>query len=255
MASSARRYRHWEYVWIPAFGAFVWFGMLWAMLIVWLATGRPKYVSQEGSIAYISDVGASYLKPLFIAGCSVTGASFFLSLLIERYLRHSGRLMPHIRRRERHLANLAVLGSAIGGLGLILLSVFDTKRFPSVHRSMLVVFIVGVTLSAIFTIAEYRYISKDFEGLRELRAAYIAKGIITTILVTLAIAFGVTLSRAKDVGAVIEWVIAFGFTFFLLTFVADLRQSKNRAKGELHRYRNSAGAMQTTSTTGMTQVT
>lgn len=36
--------------------------MLWAMLIVWLAQGRPRYVSQEGSIAYISDIGASGLK-------------------------------------------------------------------------------------------------------------------------------------------------------------------------------------------------
>ena len=65
--------------------------MLWAMLIVWLAQGRPKYASQDGSIAYISDVGADILKPLFIAGCSVTGVGFFLCLVVERYLRHSGR--------------------------------------------------------------------------------------------------------------------------------------------------------------------
>lgn len=61
------------------------------MLITWLATGRPKYVSQQGSIAYISDVGASYLKPLFIVGCAITAVSFFLSLTIERWLRHEGR--------------------------------------------------------------------------------------------------------------------------------------------------------------------
>lgn len=66
-------------------------GTLLAMLITWLASGRPKYVSQEGSIAYISDVGADVLKPLFITGCVITGVSFFLSLSIERWLRHSGR--------------------------------------------------------------------------------------------------------------------------------------------------------------------
>ena len=64
---------------------------LWAMLITWLASGRPKYPSMEGSIAYISDVGADILKPLFVAGCAVTGVSFFLSLSIERWLRHEGR--------------------------------------------------------------------------------------------------------------------------------------------------------------------
>lgn len=61
------------------------------MLITWLAQGRPKYVSQDGSIAYISDVGADILKPLFVTGSAITGLSFFLSLTIERWLRHTGR--------------------------------------------------------------------------------------------------------------------------------------------------------------------
>lgn len=33
--------------------------------------------------------------------------------------------------------------------------------------------------------------------------------------------------------AVLEWVIAFGFTFYLLTFFYDLRLSKGVASGEL----------------------
>lgn len=66
-------------------------GTLWAMLITWLASGRPHYVSQDGNIAYISDVGADILKPLFVVGCVITGLSFFLSSAIERMLRHQGR--------------------------------------------------------------------------------------------------------------------------------------------------------------------
>ena len=66
-------------------------GMLWAMLITWLVEGRPQYVSQDGSIAFISDIGADFLKPLFIAGCAVTGVGFVLCLVIERCLRHSAR--------------------------------------------------------------------------------------------------------------------------------------------------------------------
>jgi hypothetical protein len=65
--------------------------MLWAMMITWLVQGQPRYISQEGRIAFISDVGADMLKPLFIAGCSVTAVGFVLCLVIERYLRHSGR--------------------------------------------------------------------------------------------------------------------------------------------------------------------
>ena len=54
------------------------------------------------------------------------------------------------------LSTLAILGSIIGGAGLILLSVFDTKRHHNLHRIFLLVFIIGVALSAIFTIAEVR---------------------------------------------------------------------------------------------------
>ena len=66
-------------------------GTLLAMLITYLAQGRPHYPSEDGSIAYISDVGADILKPLFVTGCAITGMGFFLSLVIERWLRHSGR--------------------------------------------------------------------------------------------------------------------------------------------------------------------
>jgi hypothetical protein len=70
----------------------------------------------------------------------------------------------------------------------------------------------------------------------------------------LAVAFGITLFNAKNAGglslfhlanaytftdepmtAVLEWVIAFGFTFYLLTFFYDLRLSKGVADGELTR--------------------
>lgn len=37
--------------------------------------------------------------------------------------------------------------------------------------------------------------------------------------------------------AVLEWTIAFGFTFYLLTFFFDLRMSKGVARGELSRER------------------
>lgn len=75
-------------------------GTLLAMLITWLAQGRPHYVSQDGSIAYISDVGADILKPLFVTGCVITAVSFFLSLVIERWLRHSGRYVYYVNMKD-----------------------------------------------------------------------------------------------------------------------------------------------------------
>ncbi|KAF8899901.1 Frag1/DRAM/Sfk1 [Gymnopilus junonius] len=227
------RYYHWQYVWIPLVAAGVWFGSLLAMLIVYLASGRPKYVSQEGNIAYISDVGASGLKPLFVTACAITAVGFFLSLVVERILRHTGRLVPDMRTREHVLSILAIIGSFIGGCGLLLLSILDTKRHSTAHRVCLLIFIVGIALSAIFSIIEYRLLQKDFPDYTTIRIAYIAKGLIATILILLAIAFGITLRVAQDVGAILEWIIAFGFTLYLLVFYYDLRLSKNVEGGQL----------------------
>ncbi|KAL0954598.1 hypothetical protein HGRIS_003558 [Hohenbuehelia grisea] len=195
--------------------------------------GRPKYVSQEGSIAYISDVGADILKPLFVVGCSITAVAFFLSLAIERWLRHSGRLIPAMRRREKVFSILAIVASIIGGAGLILLSVFDTKRHTTLHRLFLLIFMLGVSLSALFTVVEYRWIRKDFFDVRHLKTAYCIKAAIAGILILLAFAFGVALYKSTDVGAILEWIIAFGFTISLLTFFYDLRLSKGIRRGQL----------------------
>lgn len=88
-----RHRHHWWYVWIPIAAAFMWFGTVLALLITWLAQGRPHYVSMSPGqkIAYISDVAADILKPLFIVGCAITAVGFFLCLAIERWLRHDGR--------------------------------------------------------------------------------------------------------------------------------------------------------------------
>jgi len=113
----------------------------------------------DGTIPYISDIGADILKPLFITGCSITGIGFFLSLLIERRLRHTGRLEQEWRTRERVFGWLSVGSAFIGGCGLILLSVFDTKRYTTEHRLFLLIFILGVGFSAIFTCIEVRSLS------------------------------------------------------------------------------------------------
>ncbi|KIM84311.1 hypothetical protein PILCRDRAFT_818651 [Piloderma croceum F 1598] len=241
-------HQHWAYVWIPVSGAFMWFSTLLSMIITWKATGEPHYVSQDSNMPYISDIGADILKPLFITGASITAVSFFLSLVVERWLRHSGRLIPTMRRRERVLSSLAIVGSFIGGLGLILLTIFDTKRHPSLHRVFLLIFMVGVAMSAVFSVLEFRWISKDFEEVRKLKQAYIAKAIIAGALILLAIGFAIALydgsrhnnETATFVGGILEWIIGFGFVFYLLTFYFDLRMSKGMHKGDLSKERLTA---------------
>lgn len=58
-------------------------------------------------IAYISDVGAQGLKPLFIAGCTVTTVFLDLSFAAERWLRHTGRLAGNLGMTEKILSGLS----------------------------------------------------------------------------------------------------------------------------------------------------
>ena len=76
------------------------------------------------------------------------------------------------------------------------------------------------------------------------------------MLIVLAIAFGVLLGTNQNAGAVIEWVIAFLFTFYLLSFWYDLRQTRDVSKGEFSRERfmNANGHGSGHASPGMTEI-
>lgn len=137
---------------------FCWLGMLLGLLIDWNVLGRPHYPSMEASqsIAYISDVGADKLKPLFIAGSCTTTIFLDISFLSERWLRHRGRLAANISTTEKVLSWLSMFFALVGTAGLILLSIFDTLHHKTLHDLFLLLFIVGYVVSAIFICWEYQ---------------------------------------------------------------------------------------------------
>lgn len=137
----------------------MWLGMLLGMLIWWIVDEhRARYASMEPgqTIAYISDVGATRLKPLFIAGCCITTVFLDLSFLSDRWLRHRGRLVPEITVAQKVLSALTIFWAIVGTAGLILLSIFDTLHHPKLHDIFLLLFMGGYVLSAIFICWEYQ---------------------------------------------------------------------------------------------------
>ncbi|ELR04005.1 hypothetical protein GMDG_06520 [Pseudogymnoascus destructans 20631-21] len=162
----------------PVVSGLTWLGMLIAMLVVWTTSGRPHYPSMEPpqSIAYISDVGAQGLKPLFIAGSVVMTVFLDLSLVAERWLRHRGRLARNRTMTEKAFMFLSMLGALV-----------------------------------------------DFREHRVLRASFWIKLFFIIIEVALAIGFGVESKKDNfDTAAVLEWTIAFIFTFYILSIFIDL---------------------------------
>ncbi|KAF2876248.1 Frag1/DRAM/Sfk1 family-domain-containing protein [Massariosphaeria phaeospora] len=222
---------------IPLFSALVWLAMLIAMLTTWTSQGRPHYSSMDPSqrIAYISDVGAQGLKPLFIAMSTVTVVSFDIAFLLERWLRHTGKLAPNTSIWQKIYSGLSIVFAIAGAAGLILLSIFDALRHNRLHNIFLAVFIGGYVLSAVFICWEYQRLGIHFREHSVLRYSFWIKLSFILIEVALAIAFGVT-QRQKlyNAAAVLEWTVAFIYFFYVLSFFIDFMPAV-RSKGRQSR--------------------
>lgn len=160
------------------------------MLSIWTAQGKPQYQAGEGTIVYISDVGANQ-KPLFIVITSITAVFFVLALALERWLRHKARLDRNLRKRERWLSVLAVLFAAGGGSCLIALSIRDAFNHNTEHWHFTIGFIVLAALSVLCTTAEWGYLDSDYASARMLKFSYAIKIIALSLAVICAIILGV----------------------------------------------------------------
>ncbi|KAB5575444.1 Frag1/DRAM/Sfk1 family-domain-containing protein [Coniochaeta sp. 2T2.1] len=214
---------YWVY---PIISGVVWLGTLLGLLIWWCVDADyAKYPSMgpTQTIAYISDVGAQKLKPLFITGCVITTVFLDISFLSDRWLRHKGRLVPNTTITEKVLSGLTIVFAIVGTAGLILLSIFDTLRHPRLHDVFLLLFIAGYILSAIFICWEYQRLGVHYQSHRVLRISFWIKLLFILVEVCLAIAFGVcNFRKASNAAAVLEWAIAFIFSFYVFSFYVDL---------------------------------
>jgi len=220
----------------PVIAAVVWFGMLLSMLLVWICSGRPHYASMESyqTIALISDVGADFLKPWFITGSVVTTIFLDLSLLSEGILRRQGRLVRNTSRWQLGSSVLAFIFAVVGTAGLILLSIFDTLHHPSLHRLFLLLFMAGYLLCAICICYQSQRLGIEFRQFRILRVSFWTKLVVIVVEICLCIAFGATLYKhAENAAAILEWSIAFIFTFFILSFLPDLLPAIHTERGDL----------------------
>jgi hypothetical protein len=219
----------WPPYWtFPVISALTWLGMLLAMLIRWEVVGHPHYPSMDPgqNIAYISDVGAYGLKPLFIAGNSITTVFLVLSFMAERWLRHTGRLARNTHTSQKILSGFSILFGIAGAAGLILLAIFDTYHHPHLHDGFLLPFIAGYVISAIFLCAEYQRLGIHYRNHRILRISFWVKLAFILVELTFAIVFVATnFTKVSNVAAVFEWIVAFTFTFYILSFLLDLLPS------------------------------
>lgn len=142
---------------LPWIAFIPWYGMLITMLICWAAQGHPIYwfMHTDQFPVFISDIGATNLRPLFIACSGWQGLGYVLVVFIEFYQRHSFLMNPWFIHHERNLIFASFLLGLIGELGLLFCTIWSTALFPHVHTAMVDIFVIFMFLSIVCLTAEY----------------------------------------------------------------------------------------------------
>jgi hypothetical protein len=159
---------------------------------------------------------------MFIALSAVTVVTFDLAFIFERYLRHTGKLARNTSAWQKVYSACATIAAIAGAAGLILLTIFDTKRHSKLHNIFLGVFIIGYIVSAIFICWEYQRLGIHYRQHSVLRISFWVKLAFIIFEICLCVAFGVCSKKhIWNVAAVLEWTIAFVYCFFVLSFFMD----------------------------------
>ncbi|SCZ97074.1 BZ3500_MvSof-1268-A1-R1_Chr4-2g06974 [Microbotryum saponariae] len=220
------------------------------LLLWWIVDDNSKqYMIDEATVVFISDVGAAH-KGLFIPGTALTFVFFSATLLTERWFRHIRRIPGALKKKETVYDIVCCVFGILGGLALMLLSIFDAFNHSTAHWTLTLVFVVCIALSAIFQTLEVMSLERDHVDRNHLRRNAIIKLVIVSVAVAGAIGFGVTYgicaganndvaptSRCNVVqsaAASLEWFIAFLFFLYICTFILDLLPARKTEGHKFH---------------------
>ncbi|KAM9896344.1 hypothetical protein OXX80_006714 [Metschnikowia pulcherrima] len=244
MTAKLFRFKKIHYYCIPLIALIVWWGMLIAMLACWGAQGRPIYAFMNGEYqnpVYISDIGATNLNPLFIA-CTGFQLIFFVgTLLMEFVLRKKHKLQPYVSTKQPIFAIISIISAIIGELGILMVSIFKTTTYHSVHLTMVGVFIFFVFWACFFNFMNSFIFGNFPQRLHPnhekvifgkhrwsnlYMVSFFAKLVWLLAAVAFAVAFGVLMKKDDNsLSAVFEWIISFWYGFLLVFWAMDLLPS------------------------------
>ncbi|EAZ63513.1 hypothetical protein PICST_86162 [Scheffersomyces stipitis CBS 6054] len=234
------RFKKIHYYLIPVVALVVWWGMLVALLVAWYIQGTPKYsfMKHNQSPAYISDIGATNLKPLFISCAGFQGIFFMWTLIMEYYLRTHRKLQPYVSTKQPKFAIVSIVCGFIGQLGILFVSIFDTKRFHDVHLSMVGVFIAFSFFCCLFNFfnsfifGNYpsrlspdheRVIFGSWRWANLYMVSFWMKFVWLFVAAAFAICFGYFMKDGnRNLSASFEWSISFWYGILLVMWSIDL---------------------------------
>ena len=220
---------------LPLGAGTTWSITLFALLICWLAEGRPRYPAQSNPyVAYISNIGAFRLKPLFIIGAilsslTLVGTVITVHLTFHQHRNHQRELFSeHRLRYTRVFSILACILSLASCPCQICLPIFDNYREPQAHHALLFLALAGTGLTALCTTITFwseMWPHREEETPDEIRRRrYI---IFSHTLFIVEVVFGICFiaflwTGRYRVAGILEWVMSFLFTGYFWAFVGFL---------------------------------
>lgn len=232
---------------LPLAAGTVWSVTLLSLLLYWLAEGRPRYPNQSNPyVAYISDIGAFRLQPLFIVGAilsSLTLVGTILAVHLVLYQRH--RRKPHTFKERpwpytKWVSILACIFALASCPCQICLPVFNNHYYPQSHHLLLSLSLAGTALTALCTTIVFWHEmrprknagSKEDPPEEKLRRrCIISSNTLFIIEVALGTCFSAFLwTQHYRVAGILEWTMSFLFTFYFWAFVGFLVEDEDEAR-------------------------
>lgn len=215
---------------LPIITGAAWLITLSTLFIYWLAQGRPRYPAQSNPyVAFISDIGAFVLQPLFVAGGTITAITLLSTILCVHLVFHRAYGSGNRAKPQRYKKGFSVLACLFQGISCpcqICLTVFDNKSYPRIHRMLLLGAFAGTALSAVCTTVVFRgemWWEGQAEELKIRRQSVVASTTIFGIEFCMGIAFTILLYlKFYRISGILEWVMAFLFTFYFWAFAGFL---------------------------------
>lgn len=216
---------------LPLVSGTVWLITLLSLLIYWLAEGSPRYPGQVNpDVAFISDIGAFRLQPLFIAGgivasLTLTGTIISVHLAQRERRRSTRRPGDEQSRYEKWVSILACVFDVAACPCRICITFFDNYGHPGLHRTFLFLALAGTALGCICTafVVWGEMWSGPTKGNKLLwRSCVFSNSLLVTEVVLGSTFTGLLWSGQHRGAGFVEWVMAFVFTFYFWAFIGLL---------------------------------
>lgn len=240
MTTKLLQFKKFHYYCIPLVSAVVWWGMLIAFLTCWVAQGKPIYPFMGGdhqNPVFLSDIAATNLNPLFISCVGFQMIFFIGTLVMELILRKNYRLQPYVSSKQTKFAIASIINAVIGQLGILMVSIFKTSTYGTVHTTMLIIFIFFMFWACFFNLVN-TFIFGNFpqrlhpnhervffgthRWLNLYMVSFFAKLVWLLIALVFAVCFGIINIYDSSISATFEWMICFWYGFILVMWSIDL---------------------------------